>query len=106
MPRVTVWVIAAVVLALGMVLSATRGAWAEPTATFVDVPPNHWAYQAIETLYWNGMTTGCSQSPHRYCPDAPITRGQVARFLVRTVRGGSYTPPPATGQVFADVPAG
>lgn len=39
---------------------------------------------AIDTLYEAGITAGCEVGPPRYCPDAPITRGQIAAFVART----------------------
>ncbi|HMV96389.1 MAG TPA: S-layer homology domain-containing protein, partial [Anaerolineales bacterium] len=41
-----------------------------------------------------------------YCPDATITRAQMAIFLLRGEHGSAYTPPVGTGAVFGDVPAG
>jgi hypothetical protein len=73
--------------------------------TFADVPPTFWAYQYIETVYANGVTSGCATSPLRYCPGDTVTRDQMAVFLLRAKHGSSYTPPAATG-IFADVPAG
>ena len=29
------------------------------------------------------MTAGCATGPLRFCPDRPVTRGQMATFLVR-----------------------
>ena len=34
-----------------------------------------------------------------------VTRAQLAPLLLRTKLGSSYSPPPATGTIFADVPA-
>src|SRR5690606_42088119 len=36
---------------------------------------------AIETLAAHGITAGCG--PRRFCPDAPVTRGEMASFLMR-----------------------
>ena len=35
----------------------------------------------IETLYTNGVTTGCTTVS--YCPTRPVTRGEMAAFLIR-----------------------
>jgi len=55
---------------------------------FDDVIPgdniNDWADDWIETLAAEGITGGCSLDPPLYCPDDPVTRGQMAVFLVRT----------------------
>ena len=50
---------------------------------FEDVPASHWAAPWIEQLAREGITTGCSVSPARFCPSEPVTREQVAAFLVR-----------------------
>lgn len=71
--------------------------------TFTDVPTTHSAYDAIETLYWHGITRGCSASPRRYCPDALVTRAEMAVFLQRAKRGATFQPT-ATGARFVDVP--
>jgi K319L-like, PKD domain/S-layer homology domain len=75
-----------------------------PPTTFGDVPANYWAYSWIEQLYNAGITGGCSAIPLMYCPENTVTRAQIAVFLERGMNGSSYTPPPATGTLFADVP--
>ncbi|HNA89665.1 MAG TPA: S-layer homology domain-containing protein [Anaerolineales bacterium] len=75
------------------------------STTFQDVPASHWAYSYIERLYTAGITGGCGTSPLTYCPDATVTRAQMAIFILRGMHGSVYTPPAATGTVFADVPA-
>jgi len=80
-------------------------AYAPPAATgsmFVDVPQNYWAAAWIEQLANEGITGGCGGG--KYCPTAPVTRDQMAVFLLRGEHGGGYTPPAATGAMFADVP--
>ncbi|MBK7319000.1 SBBP repeat-containing protein [Candidatus Villigracilis affinis] len=72
---------------------------------FADVPFAHWANSWIETLYNAGVTGGCATTPHLlYCPDAVVTRAQMAIFILRSMHGSAYIPPAATGIVFADVP--
>jgi Tol biopolymer transport system component len=69
-------------------LRAVHGAGYQPPAatgtTFVDVPIDHPFGAWIEQLAREGITTGCAANPARYCPEAPLTRGQIAAFLVRT----------------------
>ena len=77
-----------------------------PAATgtmFADVPSTHWAAAWIEQLANEGITGGCGNG--NYCPSTPVTRDQMAVFLLRGKHGGSYTPPAATGTMFADVPS-
>jgi spore germination protein YaaH len=44
---------------------------------------------AIEWLYMEDITAGCS--PTRFCPDAKVTRVQMAQFLARALRLPSAT---------------
>ena len=75
-------------------------------AIFGDVPASYWAGSFIERLYNAGITGGCSTVPLNYCPEAAVTRAQMAIFILRGVHGSTYTPPKATGTVFSDVPLG
>ncbi len=52
---------------------------APTTATFSDVPTDHWAFKFVEALAASGITAGCGGG--KYCPDDPITRGQMAVYL-------------------------
>jgi hypothetical protein len=58
----------------------------------------------IQDLYELGVTGGCQAAPLSYCPDAPVTRAQMAVFLLKGWLGSSYAPPNCTGQIFTDVP--
>ncbi|NJC97232.1 MAG: hypothetical protein FIB03_13015, partial [Anaerolineae bacterium] len=70
---------------------------------FADVPTTYWAAPWIKQLAAEGITGGCGGG--NFCPDTPVTRAQMAVFLLKSKHGVSYTPPAATG-VFADVPVG
>jgi hypothetical protein len=74
-----------------------------PMFVFSDVPPDFWAFPYIQSLYNTGVTAGCTRQ--QYCPANPVTREQMAVFLVRALRGSSYVPPAPTG-IFGDVPPG
>jgi S-layer family protein len=56
---------------------------APPTADFGDVPTNHPYFQFIEALSGSGITAGCGNGD--YCPDRPITRGEMAVFLAKAL---------------------
>ena len=58
--------------------------YAPPPATgdFSDVATNHWAAAWIEQLAAEGITSGCGTGI--YCPESPVTRDQMAVFLVKT----------------------
>ncbi len=60
--------------------------------------------QFIARLVSNSISSGCGGG--NYCPADPVTRAQMAVFLLRSFHGACYVPPPETGSVFADVPAG
>jgi hypothetical protein len=71
--------------------------------SFPDIPTSQQFYKFIENLFHNGITGGCAGG--NYCPDNFVTRAQVAVLLMKSKLGAAQTPPPATGTVFADVPA-
>ena len=58
---------------------------APATATFNDVPTTHPFFRYVEALYNSGITGGCSAAPPLYCPDNPVTRGQVAVFIAKAL---------------------
>ena len=81
--------------------------YAPPPATgtvFGDVSASAFAAGFIEELSVQGISAGCGGG--NYCPDAALTRAQVAVLLLKTKHGSDFVPPPATGMVFTDVPAG
>jgi len=71
---------------------------------FADVPCTHWAAPWIEELARQGITGGCAVGS--YCPADPVDRSQIAVFLLRTLNGITYTPPPVNcgSPRFTDVP--
>ncbi len=70
--------------------------------TFTDVPTTNPFYFYVESLVHSGVTGGCGTE--LYCPSSPVTRAQMAVFLLKAKFGADHIPPPATGTVFADVP--
>lgn len=71
------------------------------SARYSDVPPSHLHAAAIEQLALDGIELGCGAGT--FCPDAPVTRDEVAAFLVQAkYRNGAPGSAPA---VFADVAA-
>ncbi|MCC7482949.1 MAG: S-layer homology domain-containing protein [Hyphomicrobiales bacterium] len=78
-----------------------------PTAPFTDVPLSHAFADYITLMKHYGITSGCTATT--YCPDDPVTRGQMAVFVVRAVMGGDnftfssspyFTDVPTTHQFF------
>jgi hypothetical protein len=53
------------------------------TATFGDVPTSHPFFQFVEALAASGITGGCGGG--NYCPNNPVTRGQMAVFLAKAL---------------------
>jgi len=89
-------------------LKARHGSAFQPpscSGRFDDVPcPDGFAVDWIEQLALENITGGCGGN--NYCPDAPVRRDQMAVLLLKAALGPGYAPPPATGTIFADVPAG
>jgi len=93
------------------ILRAMLGSYHTPAAlppagsSFTDVEPANKSHFAtwVEEFYVTGITSGCG--PDIYCPTNPVTRGQMAVFILRGIEGASYTPPPLPGGVssFTDV---
>ncbi len=59
-------------------------------ADFLDVPPSQLFHNAVEKIFRAGITTGCNAGS--YCPDAAVTRDQMAIFLLRGKHGSSFAP--------------
>jgi len=73
------------------------------TGVFADVacsPTPDFAVNYIEQLAAEGITGGCGGG--NFCPNNPVTRAQMAIFLLKDEHGSAYVPPACTG-VFADV---
>jgi hypothetical protein len=70
--------------------------------SFPDVPIANPFIEFIETLLHNGITAGGSCGG--YCPTDGVKRQQMAVFLLKSRFGRAFTPPPATGTIFTDVP--
>jgi hypothetical protein len=51
-----------------------------------------------------GVTSGCDVTTAFYCPDSPVTREQMALFLLRSKEGVGYGPSPCVTAPFGDVP--
>ena len=65
---------------LGYVLNVSP---APADATFPDVPTSDFGFQYIEALNASGITGGCGGG--LYCPDAPVTRRQMAIFIAKAL---------------------
>ena len=69
--------------------------------TFPDVPCSNpfsaWIYELVA----QHITSGCGGG---FCPFNPVTRQQMAVFLLKTLEGSGYTPPDCVTATFTDVP--
>ena len=63
----------------GIVFYKLQVAPAPATASFLDVPTSSPFHRFVEALVDAGTTAGCGGG--NYCPDAPVTRAQMAVFL-------------------------
>jgi hypothetical protein len=71
-------------------------------AAFLDVDPANPFYDEIGRLSARGVTVGCSGGGSNFCPNDPVTREQMAAFIVRSL--GEFSPPTPASQRFTDVP--
>lgn len=69
---------------------------------FLDVPPESPFYAFIDQLSVLGITGGCDQDGTIYCPGDPVTREQMAAFIIRAL--GDFVPATPPSQRFTDVP--
>ena len=69
----------------------------QTTDQFDDVDDDAWWAPYTGRLAELGVTTGCATEPLRFCPNRPVTRAQMATFLVRAF---NLQPGPSAG--FAD----
>ncbi|MFY9551363.1 MAG: S-layer homology domain-containing protein, partial [Thermoanaerobaculia bacterium] len=71
--------------------------------SFTDVPTSSGFYAFVENVLHNGVTAGCAGGT-AFCPTNPVTRQQMAVFLLKAKEGPGYAPPACATQVFDDVP--
>jgi hypothetical protein len=88
------------------VLVAKEGTgYAPPACTtpvFADVPASSPFCRWIEELARRGVVGGCGGG--NYCPGSPVTREQMAVFVLRTL-DPTLNPPACTTPLYNDVPA-
>ena len=70
--------------------------------SFADVSSADQFYKSIETLFHNSITGGCGGGNYAR---TPVTRSQMAVFLLKGEHGAAtYAPPACSGTIFPDVP--
>lgn len=89
-----------ILLTLVMVLGMCPAtALADSSMPFTDVKVTDWFYKDIQFVYENNLMSGTGENT--FSPDATTTRGMIVTILYRLAGQ-----PKASGEVFADVPAG
>lgn len=78
--------------------------WTLPACVqiFTDVSCSDPDAKHIKLVYDKGITAGCNSNPLQYCPDASLTRAQMAVFLVKGYKADGFAPPACQG-TFQDV---
>jgi len=92
-------------MAVFLLVGANGAGYAPPPCTtpvFNDVPCSSGFAPWVDQLASLGVTAGCGNN--NYCPNDPVTRAQMAVFLLRTAEGNAYSPPACVTPTFADVP--
>jgi hypothetical protein len=89
----------------GMLEDSTASGTVEvyPLKHFIDVPPGSNHEASIYAIYNAGIATGCSQNPLRFCPQDPVTRAQMAAFIIRALEGEPSDNYCDNGSPFPDV---
>jgi len=94
-------------MAVFLLLSKEGPGFSPPACTtppFNDVPVASPFCPWIQELVQRGVTSGCGGG--NYCPQAVVTRAQMAVFLLATLEGPGFAPAPClTSTPFADVSA-
>jgi hypothetical protein len=83
-------------------LKAEHGSAYTPAScvgTFPDVPCPSMFADWVEALATEGITAGCGGG---FCPSSPVTRAQMAVFLLKVEHGAAFDPPDCHA-VFVDV---
>ena len=75
---------------VGCVVLGPLGTTCSFAGQFTDVPEGYWAYQWIEWLADLGIVRGYPDPGNpeqmKYDPESPVTRGQMAVFVARTIQ--------------------
>ena len=71
-------------------------------AFFADYPPSSAFYDEAVTLYEEGITDGCNDSPLMFCPHCSLRRGPLVTLIARAANLDVSNPP--SEPTFEDVP--
>ncbi len=90
----------------GVLAMGAPGYWELTAAAFADVTGDSLFAQEIAWLGWVGVSRGCDPPANdNYCPQRPVTRGEMAAFLARALGlddTGDAVFDDTEGSVFAD----
>jgi len=64
----------------------------------------YWYDKYSQELYDDGVISGCSSNPLKFCPNDSTTRAQMTVFIVRLLHGENFTPYEPNQQLYRDVP--
>ncbi len=53
-----------------------------PVQIFSDVPLGTQYFDYMNLMYFQGVTAGCAATPLQYCPTSPVTRDEMATFVI------------------------
>ena len=71
------------ILFLSTTLLFTAHATPTQAATFTDVPPTHWAYEAVNDISTRGLVNGYPDGTYRL--NQPVTRAQAAKIVALAI---------------------
>ena len=100
--RARVWqALVGAVVSVGLVVGLGASPAAAAVGTFEDDDFNVHE-PLIEILVLRGVTVGCNTGGTRYCPTAPVTRAQMASFIIRALQSGGADTAPGSPDAFVD----
>ncbi|MEA2604234.1 MAG: hypothetical protein QOF89_5226 [Acidobacteriota bacterium] len=82
--------------------TSQRSGYIGPALPFTDVATSNSFFPFIQGIYAAEIIPGCAVGS--FCPENPITRKEMSKFLLLSRFGASYTPPACTTPMFTDVP--
>jgi hypothetical protein len=82
--------------------TSQRNGYIGPAVPFGDLPTSSTFFPFVQGIYAAEVMTDCGVGA--FCPNNPITRKEMAKFLLLARHGASYAPPACTTPMFTDVP--
>jgi hypothetical protein len=64
----------------------------------------YWYDKYAQELYDDGVISGCSTDPVKFCPNDATTRAQMTVFVLRMLHGEDFKPAEPNEQIYDDVP--